>query len=101
MGRSFIFRAVAKEIDQKSKLCGFNQTALDHVARQGYSNARFEVNSEEGIDLVQEFYTDEFVEYEQVRPDSRAKEKLKFNQGDDFVQEIQQGLRQSVRAVNQ
>lgn len=38
----------AKEIDQKSKLCGFNQAALDQMARQGYGNARFEVNAEEG-----------------------------------------------------
>ncbi len=30
----------AKEIDQKSKLCGFNQAALDQMARQGYGNAR-------------------------------------------------------------
>lgn len=31
---------------------GFNQHALDQMARQGYSNARFEVNSEEGLGLV-------------------------------------------------
>jgi hypothetical protein len=32
---------------------------LDHVARQGYGNASFEVGGEEGLDIVEEFYTDE------------------------------------------
>ena len=39
---------MAKEIDQQSKASAFNQTALDQMARQGYGNARFEINSEEG-----------------------------------------------------
>ncbi|KAF1020141.1 MAG: hypothetical protein GAK29_03720 [Acinetobacter bereziniae] len=43
----------AKEIDQQSKASGFNQHALDQMARQCFSNARFEVNSEEGLDLVE------------------------------------------------
>jgi hypothetical protein len=51
------------------------------MARQGYGNARFEVNSEEGLDLVEEFYTDEIVESEQVQPNSKAKAKPKFHQG--------------------
>jgi hypothetical protein len=29
------------------------------MARQGYGNAQFEVNTEEGLDLVEEFYTEE------------------------------------------
>ena len=49
---------VAKDIDQQSKQSGFNQHALDQMARQGYSNARFEVNAEEGLDLVEEFYAE-------------------------------------------
>jgi hypothetical protein len=90
----------AKQIDEQSKTAGFYQEALDHVARQGYSNARFEVNSEEGFDLVEEYYTDNVVESEQVQPDTKAKVKSKFNQEKDFVQDIQQGLQGSVRAVN-
>lgn len=90
----------AKEIDQKSKLSGFNQTALDQMAWQGYSNARFEVNSEEGLDLVEEFYMDKVVEAEQIQTGSRAKTKPKFNQGDGLVQDIQKGLQQNVRALN-
>lgn len=70
------------------------------MARQGYGNARFEVNSEEGLDLVEEFYTDEIVESEQTQPESKTKAKPKFNQGDGFVQDMQKGLQGSVRAVN-
>lgn len=32
---------IAKDIDQQSKAIGFNQTALDQVARQGFANAQF------------------------------------------------------------
>lgn len=48
----------AKEIDQQSKFSGFNQHALDQMARQVYGNARFEVDSDVGLDLVEEFYSD-------------------------------------------
>ena len=90
----------AKEIDQKSKLCGFNQVALDQVARQGYANAQFEVNAEEGLDLVEEFFVEKSSEVEQQPIDSKAKIKAKLNQDDGFVQEMQKGLQRSVRAVN-
>ncbi len=51
----------AKEIDKQSKEAGFYQEAVDFVARQGFANAQFEVNTEEGLDMVvEEFYpTDE------------------------------------------
>ena len=90
----------AKQIDEQSKAAGFYQEALDHIARQGYGNARFEVNAEEGLDVVEEFYTDEVMESEQTKRESKAKTKSKFNQGEGFVQDIQQGLQGSVRAVN-
>ena len=90
----------AKEIDQKSKLCGFNQHALDQAAVQGYGNARFEVNNEGGLDLVEELYTEEFSEVEKQLIDSKAKTKPKLNRDDGFVQDIQQGLQDSVRVVN-
>ena len=41
----------AQEIDQQAKAKGFNQQALDQMAWQGYCNARFEVNSDEGVDV--------------------------------------------------
>lgn len=95
---------IAQDIDQQSKQAGFNQNALDATARLGFSNGQFEVNSEEGLDLVQEFYGDENQEgeIEQTQPvtTARTKVKPKLNQGDDFVQDMQKGLQGSVRAVN-
>ncbi len=63
----------AKEIVQKSKQVGFNQQALYQMARQDYGNARLEVNVEEELDFVEEFYTDEAVESEQVQPESKTR----------------------------
>lgn len=44
----------AREIDQQSKDVGFNQEALDQVARQGFANAQFELDIEEGLEVVEE-----------------------------------------------
>jgi len=49
----------AQEIDQHSKQVGFNQLALDQVAREGFANAKFEMDIEEGLDVVEEFYAAE------------------------------------------
>ena len=75
---------MAKEIDQKSKLAGFNQNALDQIALQGYGNSQFEVDSEDGMNVVEEFY--------QGEDDQRKDEDKVFN--------IQQGLQGSVTALN-
>lgn len=95
---------IAQDIDQQSKQAGFNQTALDQTARQGFANAQFEVNAEEGLDLVEEFYMDENQEtnIEQAQPltMTRGKVKDRSNHEDGFVQDIQKGLQGSVRAVN-
>jgi len=97
---------MAKDIDQQSKQSGFNQHALDQMARQGFANAQFEMNSEEGLNFVEEFYTDENDDVDhsqqQVQAESkiRTRAKPKRHQGDGFVQEMQQGLQGSVRAVN-
>ena len=95
---------MAKDIDQQSKQSGFNQSALDHTARQGFANAQFEVNSEEGLDLVEEFYSDENqkgdVEQAQSVTTAGTKAMSKPNQGEGFVQDMQKGLQGSVRAVN-
>jgi len=74
----------AKEIDQKSKLCGFNQHALDQAALQGYGNSQFEVDSEDGMNVVEEFY--------QEKDCRSTEENTAFN--------IQQGLQGSVTALN-
>jgi len=82
----------AKQIDEQSKAAGFYQEALDHVARQGFANVQFEVNTEEGLDTVDEFYSESELE--------EGQKIVGVNQADGFIQEIQQGLQQSVSAVN-
>lgn len=81
--------STAKQIDEQSKAAGFYQEALDHVARQGYGNASFEVGGEEGLDIVEEFYHRD--EQEQPTPT----DALHSN-----VATLQKGVAQSVRAVN-
>ena len=49
----------AKQMDEQSKAAGFYQEALDHVARQGYGNASFEVGGDEGLEIVEEFYVED------------------------------------------
>ena len=80
----------AKQIDEQSKAAGFYQEALDHVARQGYGNASFEVGGEEGLDIVEEFYTD----------DSKLQQQPEPTHDLSHVQDIQKGLQQSVQALN-
>ena len=79
----------AKQIDEQSKTSGFYQEALDHVARQGYGNASFEVGDEEGLDIVEEFYIDE----------SRSEQSQQTHDL-SHVEDIQKGLQQSVQALN-
>ena len=79
----------ANEIDQQGKQAGFDQAALDQIARQGFANAKFEVHAEEGMELLEEFY-----------PHSDSAVDTEHSAQLGYVQEIQQGLQQSVRAVN-
>ncbi|AVH48873.1 hydrolase or metal-binding protein [Acinetobacter sp. SWBY1] len=54
----------AKQIDEQSKQAGFYQEAVDYIARRGFANAVFEINSEEDADVIDEFYPlDENSEY--------------------------------------
>ncbi|MCH7290188.1 hydrolase or metal-binding protein [Acinetobacter sp. ANC 3926] len=79
----------AKQIDEQSKTAGFYQEALDHVARQCYRNASFEVVGEEGVDIVEEFFIDE--------PHQESSQQIhNLNHAQDF----QKGLQQSVQALN-
>lgn len=79
----------AKEIDVQSKQAGFYQEELDEVARQGYANARFEMEGGEGLEVVDEFY------HSDEQEPSPQNEVLHSN-----VASLQKGLAQSVRAVN-
>lgn len=80
----------AKQIEEQSKQAGYYQEAVDHIARRGFANARFETDIEEGLDVLEEYYP----EQEQ----SLMVEQQASHEG--FVQDIQQGLQQSVRVVN-
>lgn len=76
---------MAKQIDEQSKQAGFYQEALDHIARQGFANAQFEMDGEEGLEVVEEFYSDD-----QQQP--------KSNETNAF--DIQQELKGAVTALN-
>ena len=75
----------AKQIDEQSKQAGFYQEALDFTARKGFGNGRMEVDMEEGLDVVEEFYQP--VGGQQIEETQTA-----FD--------IQQGLKGSVTALN-
>lgn len=53
--------AGARAEDGHRKGAGFDQVALEDAARQGFANGAFEESEEEGADLVEEFYPDEYV----------------------------------------
>lgn len=74
----------AQEIKQQIQQSGFQQLALDQIARQGFANAKFEVSSEEGLEVGEDFYGEEKQQVHEVSQ----------------VQDIQKGLQQSVRAVH-
>lgn len=71
----------AKQMDEQSKVARIYEEALDHVARQRYYNASFEVSGEEGLDIVEEFYSDESIQQTQDTPNELGR-----------VQDIQKGL---------
>ncbi|PKF32140.1 hydrolase or metal-binding protein [Acinetobacter proteolyticus] len=75
----------ANEIDEQSKQSGFYQEELDQVARQGYANAKFEMEGEEGLDVGDEFYPEDIKQEKQVYSPAH-------------IQVIQKGLQQSVKA---
>lgn len=46
----------ARQLDESRQAAGFDQTALDTAARQGFGNGTFEENSEDGGSVVAEFF---------------------------------------------
>ncbi len=75
----------AKQIDEQSKQAGFYQEALDFTARKGFGNGRMDVDMEEGLEVIEEFYQP--VGGQQIEETQTA-----FD--------IQQGLKGSVTALN-
>ena len=81
--------AQAKQIDEQSKQAGFYQEALDFIARQGFANARFETDMEEGLSVVDEFYPEQ---------DQQTHEKQPLSES--LAQDMRNNLQQSVSAVS-
>lgn len=80
----------ANQIDQQSKQAGFNQEALDRTAQQGLANALFEINLEDGADIVDEFYNlTNTTSHTHPHPEDEPS-----------VYDIQIGLKNSVSALN-
>ncbi|MFB1631271.1 hydrolase or metal-binding protein [Pseudomonas sp. AP-1] len=46
----------AKRLDETRQVSGFDQTALDHAARQGFNNGAFEDSEEDTGVIVEEFF---------------------------------------------
>lgn len=74
----------AKQIDEQSKQAGFYQEALDFIAKKGFGNGRMEVDMEDGLDVIEEFY-------QPVGGQQIEETQTEFN--------IQQGLKGSVTAL--
>ena len=84
----------AQAIHAQQLQSGFNQQALEEVAKLGYANSAFEVDSDEGLTIVEEFYNadaDSDAIVRSVGSDS--------NSSDGQWQSLEDGLRRSVRKV--
>lgn len=75
----------AQQMDEQSKQAGFYQEAVDFTARKGFGNGRMDVDMEEGLEVIEEFYQP--VGGQQIEETQTA-----FD--------IQQGLKGSVTALN-
>ena len=85
----------AQVIHAQQLQSGFNQQALEEVAKLGYANSAFEVDSDEGLAIVEEFYNadaDSDAIVRSVGSDSHS--------SDGQWQSLEDGLRQSVRKVS-
>jgi len=89
----------AKQIDEQSKQAGFYQEALDFTARKGFGNGRMEVDMEEGLDVVEEFYQGEEQLTDLVRSDLKVWNNNKSDQKEKISLGIQQNLQKSVEIV--
>ena len=91
----------AQAIFAEQQQCGFNQQALEEVAKLGYANSAFEVDSDEGLAIVEEFYN-ENANMENI-PSQPQPPAQAFHPDDippEYWQSMENGLRQSVRKVS-
>ncbi|WP_321872991.1 recombination directionality factor [Burkholderia ubonensis] len=56
----------AKELDTRRRSAGFDQAALDAVAKLGFANGAFEDSPDEGAAVVEEFYPDATADHANV-----------------------------------
>lgn len=85
----------AQAIHAQQLQSGFNQQALEEVAKLGYANSAFEVDSDEGLAIVEEFYNadaDSDAIVQSVASDN--------NSSDGQWQSLEDELRRSVRNVS-
>ena len=68
---------------------------MNRARQQGYGNASFEVGGEEGLEIVEEFYSDQ-----QNAVDTQPDHAANTCQTVDSAMQIQHGLRQSVKAIS-
>ena len=74
---------------------GFNQQALEEVAKLGYANSAFEVDSDEGLAIVEEFYNADADNDAIVRSTGGDS-----SSSDGQWQSLEDELRRSVRKVS-
>ncbi|MGD7035163.1 hypothetical protein [Methylotuvimicrobium buryatense] len=58
----------AKRIEEQRQSAGFDQTALDQVARLGFGNGAFEDNEDDGSAVVEEFFPEQQKEASDAQP---------------------------------
>lgn len=81
----------AQAIHAQQLQSGFNQQALEEVAKLGYANSAFEVDSDEGLAIVEEFYNADADSNGIVQPTDSSNGQW---------HSIEDGLRKSVRKVS-
>lgn len=57
----------AKTLHEKRMVAGFNQLALENAAREGLANGLFEDSSEETLNLLEEFYSNDVINYDDLK----------------------------------
>ncbi|EXF92698.1 hydrolase or metal-binding protein [Pseudomonas fluorescens HK44] len=68
----------AKQLEETRQASGFDQTALDNAARQGFNNGAFEDNEEDTGIIVEEFFpaTETIHSHAELQPATPAKTSL-------------------------
>jgi len=70
----------AKRLDETRQVSGFDQTALDHAARQGFNNGAFEDSEEDTGVIVEEFFPTSETVHSQAEHQPTTPEKTSLAQ---------------------